>query len=52
VTVLESAFSYRGKTYPSLSAIARLITGVRWSGPAFFGLTDQAGRSTKRRDDK
>lgn len=49
VTVLESEFSYRGKTYPSLSAIAREITGVRWSGPAFFGLTGQTRRSIKRR---
>jgi hypothetical protein len=28
-----------GKTYTSLSAIARHITGARWSGPRFFGLT-------------
>jgi len=24
--------------YPSLSMIAREITGTRWSGPQFFGL--------------
>jgi hypothetical protein len=28
-----------GKTYRSLSAIARRITGAQWSGPRFFGLT-------------
>lgn len=28
-----------GKTYASLSAVARHITGTRWSGPRFFGLT-------------
>lgn len=28
-----------GKTYTSLSAVARHITGARWSGPRFFGLT-------------
>ncbi len=28
-----------GKTYASLSAVARHITGARWSGPRFFGLT-------------
>lgn len=31
-------FSYRGKTYRSLSAIAKEITGAKWSGPRFFGL--------------
>jgi hypothetical protein len=38
VTVLENGFTYRGARYRSLSAIARTITGTRWSGPAFFGL--------------
>ena len=31
-------FLYRGETYRSLSAIARAITGTRWSGPTFFGI--------------
>jgi hypothetical protein len=35
----SGAYLYRGCTYRSLSAIAREITGTRWSGPAFFGLT-------------
>lgn len=35
----------RGHTYGSLSAVARDITGTRWSGPAFFGLTI-AGRES------
>ena len=38
VTVLEGGFAYEGKTYESLSEIARLITGTRWNGPRFFGL--------------
>jgi hypothetical protein len=38
VTVLEHGFEYRGERHGSLSAIARAITGTRWSGPAFFGL--------------
>lgn len=38
VTVLEGGFAYAGKTYESLSQIARLITGSRWNGPRFFGL--------------
>lgn len=34
----DGEFEYGGKRYPSLSMIAREITGTRWSGPAFFGL--------------
>lgn len=40
VTVLDQGFWYRGVRYRSLSVIARLITGARWSGPTFFGLND------------
>jgi hypothetical protein len=38
VSVTEAGFEYRNNNYRSLSEIARLITGTRWSGPAFFGL--------------
>lgn len=38
VTVLASGFEYDGRTYGSLTAIAREITGISWSGPRFFGL--------------
>jgi hypothetical protein len=38
VTVLEHGMLFRGKRYGSLSEIARVITGARWSGPLFFGL--------------
>jgi hypothetical protein len=38
VTVGEAGFEYDGELYKSLSVIARLITGTRWSGPLFFGL--------------
>jgi hypothetical protein len=41
VTVLEEGFRYQGQPYKTLSEIARLITGTRWSGPRFFGLTDK-----------
>lgn len=44
VTVLEDGFEYRDKRYGSLSEIARLVTGTRWSGPAFFGLKVGSGR--------
>jgi len=38
VTVEPNGFEYCGTRYDSLSQIARLITGTRWSGPLFFGL--------------
>ena len=38
VTVETKGFTYEGQTYRSLSEIARLITGTRWSGPRLFGL--------------
>lgn len=41
VTVLEDEFAYDGKHWPSLSAIAKAITGSHWNGPRFFGLTEQ-----------
>jgi hypothetical protein len=38
VTVTEQGALYRGERYRSLSQIARVITGARWSGPRFFGV--------------
>jgi hypothetical protein len=38
VLVTEAGFIWCGKTWASLSIIAREITGTRWSGPRFFGL--------------
>ena len=38
VRVQGNGVLYRGERYRSLSEIARLITGTRWSGPRFFGL--------------
>lgn len=45
VYVLEGGrrFQYRDQAYGSLSEIAREITGTRWSGPRFFGLTTREG---------
>jgi len=40
VEVLETGFAWNGKTYGSLSQIARAITGTRWSGPRFFGVRE------------
>jgi hypothetical protein len=38
VLVRDDGFEWNGELYASLSAIAREITGTRWSGPRFFGL--------------
>ncbi len=38
VEVIEGGFIWNGERHRSLSAIARAITGARWSGPRFFGL--------------
>jgi len=40
VTVTEDGFEYAGANYPSLSKIAKKITGAHWSGPRFFGLSN------------
>lgn len=45
VQVTTSGFVWRGQNYRSLSAVARAMTGARWSGPRFFGLPNGADRS-------
>lgn len=42
VTVLDNDVVYRGRRYKSLSEVARVITGTRWSGPVFFGLRNRS----------
>ena len=42
VTVGREGFEWQGRTYPSLSAIARAITGTAWSGPRFFAVRTAA----------
>lgn len=44
VEVTEGGFLMAGERYVSLSAIARKITGARWSGPRFFGLIGRSAR--------
>ena len=39
VEVLAKGFRYENRQYTSLSAIAVAVTGTRWNGLAFFGLT-------------
>ena len=42
VCVTDVGFEFQGKTYRSLTKIARDITGAQWSGPRFFGLTKRS----------
>ena len=49
VEVLAEGFRYDNQHYPSLSAIAVAITGTRWNGLAFFGLTRTVGETRKER---
>ncbi len=49
VEVLGKGFRYENRHYPSLSAIAVAVTGTRWNGLAFFGLTRPAGGERKER---
>jgi hypothetical protein len=44
VTVLEDGFEHEGRTYRSLSAVARAATGTRWDGLLFFRLKPYAKR--------
>ncbi len=43
VQVLKAGFLYRGRSYQSLSAIAKEITGTPWNGFLFFGLKAKGG---------
>lgn len=38
VVTPDGQYEFEGRLYPSLSMVAREITGTRWSGPLFFGL--------------
>jgi len=43
IQISEVGYEFEGRTYRSLSPIANLITGTRWSGPAFFGTKRKMG---------
>ena len=47
VSVEAGGYEYQGVRYKSLSEVARLITGTRWSGPLFFGLKDKQVTDSK-----
>jgi Protein of unknown function (DUF2924) len=46
VTIRASGYEYHGKEFTTLSEIANLITGTRWSGPLFFGI--KASKRSKK----
>ncbi|MBC8292595.1 MAG: DUF2924 domain-containing protein [Proteobacteria bacterium] len=43
-TILDDGFEYHGKTYRSLSAVAREATGTIWNGFLFFKVIPYARR--------
>jgi hypothetical protein len=47
VTVLADGYEFEGRTFRSLSAVAREITGTRWNGKVFFGLKKVYGRKAE-----
>jgi hypothetical protein len=56
VMVLEDGFAWNGHTFPSLSQIAKAMTGTNWNGHRFFGLrqgkaavADEARRERRER---
>ena len=49
VATADGQYDFEGRSYPSLSMIAREITGTRWSGPLFFGLKAPAKKQGARR---
>jgi hypothetical protein len=49
VEVLPDRFRFENRLYNSLSAIAVAVTGTRWNGLAFFGLTGK-GRAQRKQE--
>ena len=47
IMVMDESFAWNGKTYPSLSAVAKAITGTNWNGHRFFGLKSAGGSGTE-----
>jgi hypothetical protein len=43
VMVLEQGFAWNGKSFGSLSQIAKAMTGTNWNGHRFFGLRQTKG---------
>jgi len=48
VTIVQDGFIWEGRAYPSLTVIARTISGTNWNGPRFFGLRESDSKKTPR----
>ena len=47
VVIVPGGYLWNGETHPSLSKLAKRITGTTWNGPRFFGLRQrQSARAT------
>jgi len=51
ITVTEEGFEYASMSYPSLTKVAKKITGAHWSGPRFFGLVRGGASHANNRSD-
>ncbi len=49
VTIANDGFLWNGSAYRSLSGIARAITGTKWNGPRFFGMSEMNARDRVNR---
>jgi hypothetical protein len=57
VMVLDHGFAWSGRTFASLSSVARAVTGTNWNGRRFFGLdrtpqNAKDGRAAKEPNDR
>jgi hypothetical protein len=52
VTIVPDGFVWQDKSYSSLTAIARIITGSNWNGPRFFGLREGEGRKGGKQQER
>ena len=50
VMVLDKGFVWNGKTFGSLSQVAKAVTGTNWNGHRFFGLKSAKNRGAGRRE--
>ena len=48
VLVTEGGYLFDDRTYTSLSKIAHVITGTKWSGPRFFGIKGGADARSRK----
>ena len=45
VQVVENGFEWNGVVFRSLTAVAQAVTGSKWNGKLFFGITKRKQRS-------